>query len=644
MTDGASTYGALPEPEGPGIGPPPGIRQQLPLVAAVGALSVLVGLIPFPKHSILEVCLAGALFLALVLGAVALPWARLPRWMWLLAPFGYIAVIAMLRDAQGGSLSGMGIVFVVPLIWIAYNGSRFEALCGLATVAVLLVVPVWLIGAPRYPSSSWRAVVELLTIAALVTFGVLDMVTRERAHVRDLAAQSALARQAAQQAEWARRQMDSIVAAATQIAVIGIDDQSMVFFFSTGAQNLLGYTAEEVVGVMSCYRLLDLDDPRRSLSGADGAGPTPFPALGTELVWTCRRKDGRPVRLAATFSPWMAETEAGETTGLVVVATDVTRREQLEAERQRTLAVQREVTQTLVEQNQQLTELARMRDDVVATVSHELRTPLTSIQGFVELLLDPDGPHLDAEQARMVRAIERSAKQLLKVSEDLLTDSVGGRQLRVDFVRVDLSLLAAEAVDAVAPTARDRGISLSVESSGPALVHGDPLRLHQLLGNLLSNAMKFTPPGGKVVVRVDPLGPYVLLGVHDTGQGIPKGERDHLFERFYRLASTSEQGIPGSGLGLAIATSVVEAHSGTIQIVDLPEWSTTFQVRLPAARTTRPAAAQETAVHANGSGEPTDGNGHAPSATNGHTVNGHIVDGRAADATPAASAPVSSEQ
>ena len=98
--------------------------------------------------------------------------------------------------------------------------------------------------------------------------------------------------------------------------------------------------------------------------------------------------------------------------------------------------------------------------------------------------------------------------------------------------------------------------------------------------------MKFTPPGEAVLVRVEVLGLFVLLDVLDTGQGIPHAASAyHLFDRFYRLASTSEQGIPGSGLGLAIVRSVAEAHEGTVAVIDSPGWSTTFRVLLPRATT-----------------------------------------------------------
>ena len=115
------------------------------------------------------------------------------------------------------------------------------------------------------------------------------------------------------------------------------------------------------------------------------------------------------------------------------------------------------------------------------------------------------------------------------------------------------------------------------------MVHGDPVRLHQLLGNLLANAVKFTPAGGRVAVRVLLVGQFARLDVLDDGPGVPLNERSQLFDRFFRLASSTDQGIPGTGLGLAIAKAVVEAHQGTIEIVDTPGWSTTFRVP-PAGR------------------------------------------------------------
>jgi signal transduction histidine kinase len=264
----------------------------------------------------------------------------------------------------------------------------------------------------------------------------------------------------------------------------------------------------------------------------------------------------------------------------VVVAIDVTEREELATERERLFAIQQEVTQSLIEQNNRLRELTQMKDDVVATVSHELRTPITSIRGFIELLLD-GGPELSDDQMKMLKTIDRNSAQLQRVAEDLLADPGAGHGLRVAFSELDIHRLAEDAVDAIQTYAQRAGITVTIEPGGDVPVFGDAGRLHQLLGNLLSNAIKFSPRGGRVLVLVDAADTFARIQVLDDGPGIPEGERAQLFERFYRLASSTELGVPGTGLGLAIAKSVAEAHEGFVDIVDTPGWSTTFRVFLP---------------------------------------------------------------
>ncbi len=149
----------------------------------------------------------------------------------------------------------------------------------------------------------------------------------------------------------------------------------------------------------------------------------------------------------------------------------------------------------------------------------------------------------------MLRTIDRNSLQLLRVAEDLLADPGGGQNLRVHFVNTDLALIATEAIDTMAAQAASRRIELSLVAHEPVVVNGDPDRLHQLFGNLLSNAVKFTPPGGRVMVRVGTLGHFARLEVLDDGPGIPDVDRPQLFERFYRLASAADEGVPGTGLG-----------------------------------------------------------------------------------------------
>jgi PAS domain S-box-containing protein len=563
------------------------VAQLIPLFAAVGALSILAGLIPFPRHRTSEVLVGGVLFFALTATALLLPWSRLPRWCWLANPIGYLAVIALIRDAQGGSSSGLGTLYLLPIVWLAFYGRRSHLVMGLVAMVAALTVPIVLVGGPAYPVSQWRMVVINTVVASLVSFTFLALVARDRASMADMAEQSLLIQQGARQAEEARERLASLLRAATETAVVGTDPDGLVTFFSAGAERLLGYSGDEAVGRLRFYAFIDAEElarhqPRIAQLASAGAAGT-----GGESIWTFVRRDGTRGRMSTAVTPQPTATGVveGEPAGYVVVATDVTEREQLVAERERLLDAQREVTQALVEQNHQLRELTQMKDDVVDTVSHELRTPLTSIRGFVELLLDGDGTGFDDEQIHMLRAIDRNSLQLLRVADDLLEDPGRGRGLRLQFVDTDLSVLVGEAVDAMMTSASDHGVDLSVLHQEPVVVHGDPVRLHQLLGNLLANAVKFTPTGGRVAVRVLVVGQFARLDVLDDGPGVPLNERSQLFDRFFRLASSTEQGIPGTGLGLAIAKAVVEAHQGTIEIVDTPGWSSTFRVHLPAVDT-----------------------------------------------------------
>jgi PAS domain S-box-containing protein len=569
----------------------PTIRRRVPVFVLAGALSVLAGLIPFPHRHAGEVIGAGILFCLLTVAALAVPWRRLPEWAWPAIPLAFVAVIALIRDAQGQG-SGLVTLYVLPIVWLAFYGKRSHLAVGLAAVVAALVIPLITVGAPAYPSSEWRLVLVTTVVAALVSFSFLTMVARDRAYVANLAGHSLSAQRSARQAVEAREQLDSLLHAATETAIIGAGGDGVISFFSAGAERMFGYRADEVVGLHTLTDLLSQDElATRAARLGVGRGIEAVTGNGTgrggePSVWTYVRKGGAQRRAAITVT-----TRPDRELGYVAVASDVTEREELAAERERLLAVQREVTEVLVEQNRRLRELTQMKDDVVATVSHELRTPLTSIRGFVELLLDAHGPPLDPEQVHMLRTIDRNSLQLIRVAEDLLSDPGGGHNLRVHFVNTDLAQIATEAIDTMASQAAAQRIELSLVGHEPVVVNGDPDRLHQLLGNLLSNAVKFTPAGGRVMVRVGTLGHFARLEVLDDGPGIPAADRPQLFERFYRLASATDQGVPGTGLGLAIAKSVVEAHDGSVDIVDTPGWSTTFRVLLPLNRRNAPAPA-----------------------------------------------------
>jgi signal transduction histidine kinase len=259
-----------------------------------------------------------------------------------------------------------------------------------------------------------------------------------------------------------------------------------------------------------------------------------------------------------------------------------TRLEQSLAFAQEARAEAERARHTLSDQNKRLRELDRLKDEFLSLVSHELRTPLTSIRGYLDLVLDEEAGELNPEQHRFLKAVERNSGRLLRLVGDLLfvAQADAGR-LTLERAKVDVSALAADCVEAARPVADQKRIDLQLAAVPvPALV-GDRGRLSQVLDNLVSNALKFTPEGGRVAVRTSANGDHVELEVEDSGMGIPAAEQPRLFERFFRAAAATEQAIPGTGLGLAIVKAIVEAHAGRIEVVSVPDQGTTFRVELP---------------------------------------------------------------
>ncbi|HEY7149311.1 MAG TPA: ATP-binding protein [Gaiellaceae bacterium] len=234
------------------------------------------------------------------------------------------------------------------------------------------------------------------------------------------------------------------------------------------------------------------------------------------------------------------------------------------------------------EQNKRLRELDRLKDEFLSLVSHELRTPLTSIRGYLDLVLQGEAGEINPEQRRFLEAVERNSGRLLRLVGDLLfvAQADAGR-LSLERDRVDLAELAAHCVEGAAPAATEKAVSLALLAEPVPSLTGDRGRLGQVLDNLVSNALKFTPEGGTVQVRTSAEEDHVVLEVEDTGIGIPAADQSRLFERFYRTSVAEDQAIPGTGLGLAIVKAIVDAHSGRISISSREGVGTTFRVELP---------------------------------------------------------------
>ena len=255
---------------------------------------------------------------------------------------------------------------------------------------------------------------------------------------------------------------------------------------------------------------------------------------------------------------------------------DVTGLKLAEAERERLLVSEKEARERAERET-------RMKDEFLATLSHELRTPLNAILGWANIARTTEK---SGEIAEGLEIIERNARSQAQIIEDLLDMSrIVSGNVRLDVQRVDLVPVVRSAIDSVMPTAAAREIRLTSAldpAAGP--ISGDPARLQQILWNLLTNALKFTPKGGRVHVVLERVNSHLEISVHDTGEGIAPDFLPHVFDRFRQADASTTRTQGGLGLGLAIVKNLAELHGGGVRAKSpgVGEGST-FTIVLPVA-------------------------------------------------------------
>ncbi|RBY79846.1 hypothetical protein DQ238_09435 [Geodermatophilus sp. TF02-6] len=363
--------------------------------------------------------------------------------------------------------------------------------------------------------------------------------------------------------------MTSVIDAVTEQSIIGTDVDGVVRVWNPGAERMLGLPRAEVVRRRRITEF-HLAEELAEAGGGLAALVGPAGAQGSDVRdWTYVTASGERLTVSVAVTP--RTDDRGAHAGWNFVGTDVT----------------------------EVRETERLKDQFVSLISHELRTPLASILGYLELVLDDPGQPLTDEQRQYLATVERNAQRLLRLVGDLLfTAQVDAGRFGLQPGDVDLAALVRDAEATARVSAAAAGVEVSVTAPTDGLVvRGDAVRLGQACDNLVSNAVKFTPRGGRVTLTLraawrttdgevldEPRAgavPVARLAVSDTGVGIPTGEQAQLFARFFRASTARRHAVPGVGLGLAITRAITTAHGGTLELTSAEGRGTTFTLTLP---------------------------------------------------------------
>ncbi|MFK8022352.1 MAG: PAS domain S-box protein [Ilumatobacter sp.] len=375
--------------------------------------------------------------------------------------------------------------------------------------------------------------------------------------------------------------LKGVLAAATEMSVIATDANGTVTVFNRGAERMLGYRASNVVGHSSLADYHVPDDiamRARQLevdSGFDALVAQARRGKAQTRVWSYVRSDGSLIPVEVTITP--RRDDDGAVIGFIAVAVDITERLAADQQQQQLLAQERQMVA-------KLRELDQAKTDFISTTSHELRTPLTSIIGFTELLEDDPAIEDDSIGRAMLDKVSRNAERLLHLVEDLLMLSqIESGAFQVSKRPCDVARVIVSAEESISSVAERSGVEIKLDIADLPELEADAPGLERVMLNLMSNAVKFTKPGGIVTVTARPTADAraIELSVRDDGIGVPSDEIQHLFTRFFRSSNAENAQIQGSGLGLSIVQSIVERHGGSVDVDSVEGRGTTFTVVLP---------------------------------------------------------------
>ena len=322
-------------------------------------------------------------------------------------------------------------------------------------------------------------------------------------------------------------------------AVIGVDMQKNITIFNKAAEKLTGYSQNEVLGkpIDNIIKIYDKENELtflhyRPINTKTGEGIV-YNKEGLKIV-------GRKTYFVNLISSKIPEGQSANL-GCILSMHDITGSAQLES----------------------------MKMDFISMAAHELRTPITSIKGYLSVYMQENRPNLNADQLSLLQSIEQAVTQLTTLVENLLSAAKIDRGvLNVSFENLDWQKFIFETVSNFQSRAKEKEITLEFIPSKLAIpqVKVDKVRIGEVLSNLISNAINYTEPGGKIKVWAQGSGSSIVTKIADTGKGLPPEAIPQLFNKFFRVTSALEGGTKGTGLGLYIAKSIIEMHHGKIWV------------------------------------------------------------------------------
>lgn len=358
-------------------------------------------------------------------------------------------------------------------------------------------------------------------------------------------------------------------------AILQVDSSGRILVANHTAEVMFGYTRQELLSknvdvlVPAAARRRHIEH-RASFAKSPKARP-----MGRGMELSALRKDGIEIPVEISLSPSQRE----DGINVIAVIRDVSDRRQREIQMR---SLQENYMAELEARQKEAERLNLLKSEFLASMSHELRTPLHTIMGFSELLGEEGEGSLNDKQKRYLQHIREDSRHLLGLINDVLDLSrieAGAISLRIE--HISLADAVSDAVNSIRPNAAMKSLALESHDIFKGLVAVDPMRLKEVFYNLLGNAVKFTPEGGKITVQAEEDGRFVRVTIADTGIGIPADQLELIFEKFYQVGYATSGVREGTGLGLAICKRLIEMHGGSIGIESEPGSGSRFYFTVP---------------------------------------------------------------